>query len=224
MSDRLARVADIRSFPVKSLQAGGLPAADLTEAGVQGDRTWAVVDPDGAVVSAREDDRLRQVTAHLDGDGVLVDVPGQGQGLAGAAADEALSAFLDRPVRLQRSEARYLDVAAVHLVSSQSVDAARTAAVQQAGYGHSHSGAEGDACPCSVEEPRANLVLDLDDAADPEVEWVGREVAVGEAVLRVTRAPKHCLGVYAEVLRPGRVAVDDPVRATQDQGESQRPA
>jgi len=27
----------------------------------------------------------------------------------------------------------------------------------------------------------------------------------------VTRTPKHCLGVYADVLRPGEVRVGDPV-------------
>jgi MOSC domain-containing protein YiiM len=29
--------------------------------------------------------------------------------------------------------------------------------------------------------------------------------------LRVTRTPKHCLGVYAEVAVPGRVRAGDPV-------------
>jgi hypothetical protein len=62
---------------------------------------------------------------------------------------------------------------------------------------------------CSADDPRANLVLDL--GADDERAWVGREVHVGSAVLQVTRTPKHCLGVYADVLRPGEVRVGDPV-------------
>ena len=54
-------------------------------------------------------------------------------------------------------------------------------------------------------DPRANLVLQLTGDAD-ERTWVGRRLQVGEAVLEVVRTPKHCLGVYAEVRTPGRVA------------------
>jgi MOSC domain-containing protein YiiM len=51
------------------------------------------------------------------------------------------------------------------------------------------------------------LEVDADERA-----WGGRTVAVGSAVLRVTRTPRHCLGVYADVTTPGRVAVGDEVR------------
>jgi hypothetical protein len=34
---------------------------------------------------------------------------------------------------------------------------------------------------------------------------------VGSAVLEVTRTPKHCLGVYAEVRHAGTVTAGDPV-------------
>ena len=61
---------------------------------------------------------------------------------------------------------------------------------------------------CSPDDPRANLVLTLDG---DERSWVGRELRVGEAVLQVTRTPKHCLGVYADVRVPGRIAVGDAV-------------
>jgi uncharacterized protein len=36
-------------------------------------------------------------------------------------------------------------------------------------------------------------------------------VRIGEVEVAVTRTPKHCLGVYAEVQRPGRVRVGDRV-------------
>jgi hypothetical protein len=63
---------------------------------------------------------------------------------------------------------------------------------------------------CSADDPRANLLLDL-DADDDERTWVGRQLRVGSAVLEVTRTPKHCLGVYAEVRRAGAVSVGDVV-------------
>jgi hypothetical protein len=57
--------------------------------------------------------------------------------------------------------------------------------------------------------PRANLILDL--AEGDERDWIGRDVAIGGAVLHVSRAPKHCLGVYAEVVQPGRINLGDAV-------------
>ena len=62
---------------------------------------------------------------------------------------------------------------------------------------------------CSADDPRANLLLDLPDA--DERTWVGRTLRIGEAELEVTRTPKHCLGVYAEVRHAGRVTVGDAV-------------
>lgn len=55
--------------------------------------------------------------------------------------------------------------------------------------------------------PKANLVLDIDPGVLEGL--VGRVVRVGECVLTVTRKPAQCAGVYADVLEPGRVSVDD---------------
>jgi hypothetical protein len=82
----------------------------------------------------------------------------------------------------------------VHLVSRQAVDRAALGEVPEG---------------CSADDPRANLLLDLPD--DDERTWVGRTVTLGDVVLVVTRTPKHCLGVYAEVRRAGRVTVGDAV-------------
>ncbi|MDV3220647.1 hypothetical protein [Intrasporangium sp.] len=55
--------------------------------------------------------------------------------------------------------------------------------------------------------PKANIVLDV----EPEVlaSLVGSVVRVGACTLTVTRRPAQCAGVYADVLEPGEVAVDD---------------
>ncbi len=91
--------------------------------------------------------------------------------------------------------ARDNPVAAVHLVSRQALDRAAAGEVPQG---------------CSADDPRANLLLFLPE--DDERTWVGRLLSVGDVVLEVTRTPKHCLGVYAEVRSPGVVTVGDPVR------------
>jgi hypothetical protein len=85
-------------------------------------------------------------------------------------------------------------VAPVHLVSR--------GAIARAARGEVPEG-------CSADDPRANLLLDTDD---DERQWVGRTIGVGTSVLRISRTPKHCLGVYADVTTAGRVEVGDPVR------------
>ncbi|MCW2579692.1 MAG: hypothetical protein JWR82_1293 [Blastococcus sp.] len=106
----------------------------------------------------------------------------------------ALAAVLGAPVGLVDTAPGAPGVAPVHLVSR----GARTRA------------ADGDVpAGCSADDPRANLVLDLPE--DDERSWVGRTVRIGGAELTITRTPKHCLGVYADVTAPGRVTVGDAV-------------
>jgi uncharacterized protein len=106
-----------------------------------------------------------------------------------------VSEVLGRPVRLSAAGGSAADVAAVHLVSRQAIDRAASGDVPDG---------------CSADDPRANVLLDLPDG-DDERTWVGRTLRIGDAELTVTRTPKHCLGVYAEVRRPGGIAVGDAV-------------
>jgi len=108
--------------------------------------------------------------------------------------DVALTAAVGRPVHLAALPAQP-GVAPVHLVSRQ--------AIERAALGDVPEG-------CSAEDPRANLLVDL-AADDDERGWVGRTLRIGDAVLEITRTPKHCLGVYAEVRHAGRVTVGDAV-------------
>lgn len=55
--------------------------------------------------------------------------------------------------------------------------------------------------------PRANVVLDVE--AETLRELVGRLIRVGDCILKVTRQPSNCPGVYAEVVEPGTVRVED---------------
>jgi uncharacterized protein len=199
------RVVGLRTFPVKSLDGERLAEAQVLASGLQFDRGWAVVDDEGTVVTGKRAPALRDVGATVTAapaDGPALVLPGADP-VRGSSADDALSRVVGRPVRVQAAAAAgigFNEVAAVHLVSRQAVAAA---AAQEAA-------AAGEAC--DIEDPRANVVVDLAGDQELETSWVGREVVLGEAVLRVSKTPKHCLGVYAEVLRPGRVAVDDEVR------------
>ena len=207
----VARVTALRTFPVKSLDGEPLRQVQVLASGLEHDRAWAVVDAGGQVVTGRRAPALKKVRAALDqapADGPSVVLPdGEGRPVRGSSADAVLSGVVGEPVRVRAAQGAgvgFNEVAAVHLVSRQAVAAAGTPA------------AGGDGEGCDVEDPRANVVIDLADGQDLETTWVGRQVRLGEAVLRITQTPKHCLGVYAEVLRPGRVAVDDEVRVAED--------
>jgi uncharacterized protein YcbX len=201
------RVVGLRTFPVKSLDGEQLADVQVLASGLQHDRGWAVVDADGEVVTGKRAPALREVTATVGpspADGPALLLPG-GDALPvrGSSADDALSRVVGKPVRVQAAEGAgigFNEVAAGHLVSRQSVAAAAAEEAATAG------------AACDIEDPRANVVVDLAAGQEPETSWVGREVVLGEAVLRISKRPKHCLGVYAEVVRPGRVAVDDEVR------------
>jgi uncharacterized protein len=108
---------------------------------------------------------------------------------------DALGSVLGRAVHLVPTPEEGAGVAPVHLVSR--------GAIERAAGGEVPEG-------CSADDPRANLVLDL-DGDDDERTWVGRLLRVGTAVLAVTRTPKNCLGVYAEVRQPGSVTSGDAV-------------
>ena len=175
-------VEQISVYPVKSLGGRTVPEARVDPAGLRGDRAYAVVDATtGERVTVKTTPQLGQVVATGDPE-----------------ADTAtLTAVLGRPVRLAVSDAGpQVDAAAVHLVSRQAVERAAAGEVPEG---------------CSADDPRANLLIGLEPADGDERTWVGRRLRVGEAVLRVTRMPRHCLGVYAEVLQPGAVAVGDRV-------------
>ncbi|MFL6099813.1 MAG: MOSC N-terminal beta barrel domain-containing protein [Actinomycetales bacterium] len=195
-----ARVVEVHTYPVKSMGAAGLAGADVTPAGLDGDRAWSVIAEDGGVVSARTSPGLREVTVVDVGAAPTLDVPGVAARVAGPDADAALSTYIGAPVRLARVQGSGQEAAAVHLVSRQAVAAA--------------IGTTSDDPACDIETPRANVMLDLGD--DPpegfERAWVGQDVAVGDAVLHVSTVPKHCLGVYAEVVRPGRINLGDSVQ------------
>jgi uncharacterized protein len=144
-------------------------------------------------------DRAWSVVDATTGERVTVKSTPEMAEVVATGDDEAdtitLTEVLGRPVRLRRTDGPQVDAAAVHLVSR--------AAIARAEGGDVPEG-------CSADDPRANLLLDLPDGAD-ERTWVGRTVRIGDVQLAVTRTPKHCLGVYAEVRAPGRVRAGDPV-------------
>ena len=179
--DVVGTVDQISVYPVKSLAGRTLAAVQVEDAGLRGDRAYAVVDADsGERITVKTTPQLHEIVPTGD-----------------TAADTVtVTEVLGRPVRLAPSTGGpQVDAAAVHLVSREAIDRAAAGDVPEG---------------CSADDPRANLLLHL--TGGDERDWVGRRLQVGGAELEVVRTPKHCLGVYAEVRTPGRVAAGDAVR------------
>ncbi len=207
----VGRVAAVHRYPLKSAAGEALDRVEVTGAGLAEDRRWQLVDEAGSPVTARELPGLRHVAVTVAAGTLTLaphgpvgpgsDAQADGATDAGAATDTGpdaeLSVLAGRHVRLDDTGGSpRADAAAVHLVSI---------------------GAEADpGAPAGCDpEPRANLLLDLSGPPGGERTWAGRRLRIGDGetavVLRVTRTPKRCLGVYAEVDRPGTVAAGDVV-------------
>jgi uncharacterized protein YcbX len=233
------RVAELRRYPVKSLQGERLDVADVAATGLRGDRAFALFDVEtGYGLTARRVPELLFGSARwTDGDNVEITLPG------GSVTndDDVLSEWLGRRVMLRSADAdvvrRYENpvdfedeagsewfpfegaTAAFHDSSRTQVSLVSTATV-------------------GTWDPRrfrANVVLD----GAGEDELVGSEVELGGATLEVVRRIPRCvmttrpqpggvdrdldvlrtihreragcLGVGAMVVHPGTVRVGDAI-------------
>ena len=232
MDEHAGTVAALWRYPVKSLRGERLEALPLEPRGPVGDRLWALVDEDGKIASGKDSRRFRRVPDLLrhasrcdhgvpvlelaDGRAVRADEP---------ALAAAVAALAGPGWRLARERSvRHHDAAPVHVVTT-----ATLAALTRPTGG--------------VVEPdrlRPNILLDAGaEPGFPEDGWIGRRLAVGDAVLRIVertercvmtthaqaglphrprvlkgigRANEACAGVYAEVLTPGTVRAGDAAR------------
>lgn len=223
-------------YPVKSMHGQQVNLIDLDCRGCIGDRVWSVRTATGKIGSGKNSRRFDAVPGLLtlraeERDGrVLVTLP-DGSSCATDASDagERLTRHLGQTVTLvQETEISHFDGGPVSLIGTASVDAAgreRGEHIDPARF-------------------RSNLVLDT-NLPFVEEQWIGQQVHLGTAVLTVTLAIPRCvmvdaetfdlpsqrgvltavgrvnrarLGVVANVITPGRVAVGDIMRLQPTQG------
>jgi uncharacterized protein YcbX len=225
------RVAALWRYPVKSLAGEERDVLDLDARGVEHDRAWAFVDPEGGIASGKTTRRFRKVPgllrhrSRLDGDGPLVELADGRVARPGTAGGDALLASIVPPGwTLQPERATsHLDAGAVHLVTTATLAAL--------------GDAFGERVP--PERLRPNVLIDAGTAEGLlEDGWLGRTLAIGGVELRVTgrtercvmvghpqcdlpprprllqaigRLNEVCAGVYADVVAPGRIRAGDPV-------------
>ncbi len=202
MTDTSGTVTACWRYPVKSMQGLEMASLDIGPTGVAGDRSFALVDPEtGHLLSAKRVSALLLPAATdeaitlPDGTTVAVDAPD---------ADDVISAWFGRRVHLASlAEAgdrtyemtfdppdddadyyeipapagSFLDLAHVHFLTTATLAGCEAARPD---------------LDWSIRRFRPNVVLDLDVDTFAEGTWGGREIQVGEAVLRVMGGTVRC--------------------------------
>lgn len=221
----------LRRYPVKSVGGESLRHAGATPRGLVGDRIWAVYTDDGFIGSGKSSYRFRHVEgllgvrARLAGERPVLELPDGTTATAGDPdTDRRLSELLGRPLSLRpETTASHHDASPLHLVTTASLRLLE----QRLGE------------PVDVRRLRPNLVLDVPGDGFVEDAWQGRELRVGaDVVLAVGAGMQRCamvnaaqiglahdarllkliakehdldLGLQVTVVRPGPIAVGDPV-------------
>ena len=229
---RVGRVAGLRRYPVKSMGAEALAAADVSWHGFAGDRRWAFI-REGVVQSGFSWFTLRELgnMAHFRPSFVEPDRPDKSatmvrtpEGEVYDVADPALGALLSPGgLRVIRQDRGIFDTFPLSLITTQTIERLGQTV-----------GADLD-----VQRFRPNLLVEAEDGEPfPEDAWVGAVLRIGAmrmrvdkrdgrcvvitidpatternpAILRtVAQEREGCLGVYGSTVTPGRVAVNDPV-------------
>ena len=224
-------VTALRRYPVKSMGGEALGTAELDSRGFVGDRWYAVEDEEGRFASGKNTRRFRRrdpvfhYSAATDLLGqVTVTRGGEHWHVGDPRLDQRLSGEMGTSVRVRpEADVPHQDMGAVSIVSTATVE-----------WCANRWGGNPD-----PRRLRVNVVVDSDEPFLEE-QWVGLDLALGSARLRVVERVPRCrmvdirqdgaepgekwlrflakerdmfLAVYAEVTRPGQVSVGDRLRA-----------
>ncbi|MDB5527116.1 MAG: hypothetical protein JWR51_219 [Devosia sp.] len=240
-------ISELWRYPVSAVGGELLDAISVAEAGVEGDREWAVVDAEGNPAWPDREKRwraallLRSRSRASEFEISLADSSWMDG--TSPATWTSLSDHFGFPVSVRRQlphgtmpsadgvPERY-DRAPIHLVSSASIaDLQRT--LPESGI--------------DSRRFRPNIVLRVPETAGAHVErrWIGKTLLIGDAELRVTSPCTRCVftvlpqgdlpfdkrvlgaiaregggfGVYCSVVVPGRIGIEDMV-TVRDAGPS----
>jgi uncharacterized protein YcbX len=195
------RVSRIAIAPVKGLALVHPDEVVLGRRGVAGDRRFYLIDPDGRLINNKSCGELMQIRPELNGDDALAlhfpdgDVTGEvaladrvetsfyGRPVPGRLVDgpwsHAISEHAGRPLRLVRADEPGDAIDRTHVVSVIS-DGSLRALAREAGVD-------------GVDGRRFRMTFELDGCSEHEEdEWIGGEVEVGDARVRITGPVGRC--------------------------------
>ena len=225
----LARVVGLWRHPVKSMQGEAVREGRLGHAGLPDDRRWALRDPaTGRLLTGKRCGRVMEASARMDGGAALITLPdGTELSTGDPGVSGALAEWLGVEVVLDEAGAgsgAFQDAASAHLITRSSLQAIE---------------ALEPAVSWDLRRFRPTVLLDAGEDGFVEDAWVDRELLLGGAHVHITMPTVRCampmrpqpgglaaapalmpalkrrhnslLGVYAAVLSPGTVAIDDPL-------------
>jgi uncharacterized protein YcbX len=187
-------VSQLWRYPVKSLAGEQVSTLSLAADGVEGDRAWGILDrADGRILTGRREPPLLFATARSGSDGLPCITLPDGRELMGpgSATDEALSAWLGKPVTLvaaAQSEARRAEFFADATDDSSSaiewtmpegrfVDAEQLLVLTTAGLRGCAAAYPGGAW--DVRRFRPNVLVEAEGEGFIEDQWIGRTLLIG---------------------------------------------
>jgi uncharacterized protein YcbX len=215
-------VRELWRYPVKSLGGESIQTVRVLLRGLEGDRSHGLLGPESRPVTAREAPALLRFRARFRPDQPpLVDTPDGRRHAWGARALDAALVRAAGSCRAYTVPAGAYDAWPLLLLGTGSVRAV----------------GEGVGRCADVRRFRPNVVAEI---AEPfaEDDWIGRVVVLGDAIVRVLercsrcsvvsvdpesgdadpavldylrRERDGCLGVYCEILTPGRVSIGSGV-------------
>jgi len=204
MSDGTGRIVRLRIAPVKGLALLDRQAVEIGPEGVADDRRFLLLGPDGRHRSGLAHGPLVQIVPDYDAnaerltlrfpDGLEIAAAATGEGdpfempwpHGGGPVrvrhvpdfDEALSEYVGMPIRLARTlPGQRPSSAHVTILSVASVEAVEL----------------GAGLPAAIDDRRFRMLVTIDGVAPfTEDRWVGREIAVGGAIVRVDIEAARC--------------------------------
>ncbi len=204
--------------PLKGARHAEHASAQLDAGGPVGDRAFCLVDPArGRVLRTVENPTMLQARAALAGGGLRVELPaGVVDGIPAPTGEVLAADYWGREAKLELLDGPWSEALSAHL--EYDVRLARVTRPGEVVYGGSvtlvttGSMARLDqwlGLAAAAERFRATFLVDTGDlAAHTEDAWVGHELALGEAVVRVRGTVPRCAVVD---LNPQTGARDVPV-------------
>jgi uncharacterized protein YcbX len=213
-TEQQTRVGSLRRYPVKSMLGEIVTEITVGFGGVEGDRRLALIDREtGRVASAKQARlwrHLLQCSARIEDGRVWIRMPDGTEVAADAAdAEDLLSAFLSRPVRLadQRPEGASVERADPEQVMRQGLDAEVDAPLLELAEGtpgdsfvdlaplHVITTATLEHIGIEAERYRPNIVVATPPGHPPytENDWTGRTLTVGSVQLKGMGPTPRCV-------------------------------
>lgn len=195
MADAI-RVTALSIAPVKGLRITARERLSLERTGARGDRAFYLIDTRGRMINGKHSGALNGIVAELDGDGELALTFPDGQVVSGTPepGDEVQTSFHSRPRAAQLIDGPFSQAISRHtgeplrLVRAANdvpaVDRGARGAVTLISRGSLNRLAEVAGEP-SVDARRFRMTVEI-DGVEPFAEdaWIGREVSIGDAVVR----------------------------------------